>query len=38
MSKVKSHLVFCKASDDGTIDIVRILHQKMDIENRLKEK
>ena len=38
ISSVKSHLIFYKKSEDGIIEIVRILHQKMDIENRLKEK
>ena len=37
MSKVKSHLVFYKMSGDDIIEIIRILHQNMDIENRLKE-
>lgn len=37
MSKVKSHLIFYKKANDGIIEIIRILHQKMDIENRLKE-
>ena len=35
-SKVKSHLIFYKISN-GTIEIVRILHERMDIENRLKD-
>lgn len=35
MSKVKSHLIFAKKSKDDVIEIVRILHQSMDIENRL---
>jgi toxin ParE1/3/4 len=35
-SKVKSHLIFYKRVDDQVIEIVRILHQMMDIENRLK--
>ena len=35
-SKVKSHLIFYKRVDDHLIEIVRILHQMMDIENRLK--
>lgn len=35
-SKVKSHLIFYKISND-TIEIVRILHERMDIENRLKD-
>ncbi len=38
MSKVKSHLVFYKKSSDEIIEIIRILHQNMDIEDRLKEK
>jgi toxin ParE1/3/4 len=36
MSKVKSHLIFCKKHKDNIIEIIRILHQNMDIENRLK--
>lgn len=38
MTKAKSHLIFAKRSKDNVIEIVRILHQNMDIENRLKEK
>ncbi len=38
MSKVKSHLIFYKKADDEIIEIIRILHQNMDIENRLKDK
>lgn len=37
ISKVKSHLIFYKKTEDDLIVIIRILHQKMDIENRLKE-
>lgn len=37
MSKVKSHLIFFKKTDDDFIEIIRIVHQNMDIENRLKE-
>jgi toxin ParE1/3/4 len=37
MSKVKSHLIFYKKTEDNIIEIIRILHQNMDIENRLKE-
>ena len=33
-SKVKSHLIFYKISNN-IIGIVRILHERMDIENRL---
>ncbi|MBK8806545.1 MAG: type II toxin-antitoxin system RelE/ParE family toxin [Bacteroidales bacterium] len=36
MSKVKSHLIFFKKTEDDIIEIIRILHQNMDIENRLK--
>lgn len=35
MSKVKSHLIFFKKTDDDIIEIIRILHQNMDIESRL---
>lgn len=34
-SKVKSHLIFYKRVDE-IIEVVRILHQRMDIENKLK--
>lgn len=37
-SKVKSHLVFYRIADKLTeIEIIRVLHQQMDIENRLLE-
>ena len=36
MSKVKSHLIFYKVTVDSTITVIRILHERMDIENRLK--
>ncbi len=35
-AKVKSHLIFYKISND-VIEIVRILHERMDIENRLND-
>ena len=35
-TKVKSHVVFYKQHENDTILIVRILHQSMDIEQRLK--
>lgn len=35
VSKVKSHLVFFRLAEDGVTEIVRILHQSMDIKNRL---
>ena len=36
MSKVKSYLIFYKKNEDDIIEVIRILHQNMDIENRLK--
>ncbi len=37
-SKVKSHLIFYRLIDKQTdIEIIRVLHQRMDIENRLNE-
>ena len=36
-SKVKSHLIFYRPDKQSDIEIIRILHQRMDIENRLKE-
>jgi toxin ParE1/3/4 len=35
VSKVKSHLIFYHKSEDNIVEIVRILHEMMDIENRL---
>ena len=35
-SKVKSHLIFYRVLND-TIEVIRILHERMNIENRLKE-
>lgn len=34
-SKVKSHLIFCKQVDSSEIEVVRILHERMDIKNRI---
>jgi toxin ParE1/3/4 len=34
-SKVKSHLIFFKKDKANEIEVVRILHERMDIENRL---
>ena len=36
-SKVKSHLVFCKKIENAEMEVVRILHEKMDIKNRIKD-
>ena len=35
-AKVKSHLIFYRSAQT-TIEIIRVLHQQMDIENRLSE-
>ncbi|WP_281240101.1 type II toxin-antitoxin system RelE/ParE family toxin [Flavobacterium praedii] len=36
-SKVKSHLIFFKKEKTNEIEVVRVLHERMDIENRLAE-
>ena len=36
-TKVKSHLIFYRIRTATSIEIIRILHQRMDIENRLTE-
>lgn len=37
-SKVKSHFIFYKINTkESLVEIIRILHQQMDIENRLNE-
>jgi len=35
-SKVKSHFIFYRVIND-TIEVIRILHERMDIENRLND-
>ncbi len=35
-SKVKSHLIFYRVHNE-TIEIIRILHERMDVKNRLKD-
>ncbi len=35
VSKVKSHLIFYRKFDDNQIEVIRILHQMMDLKNRL---
>ena len=37
LSKVKSHLIFFKKNDNTEIEVVRILHEKMDIKNRIND-
>ncbi|MEO8253400.1 MAG: type II toxin-antitoxin system RelE/ParE family toxin [Flavobacterium sp.] len=36
-SKVKSHLIFFKKNNTNEIEVIRVLHERMDIENRLAE-
>ena len=36
-SKVKSHLIFFRKAEDDKIEVIRILHQVMDLENRLND-
>ncbi len=36
-TKVKSHLVFCKKNEETEMEVVRILHEKMDTKNRINE-
>ncbi|QZK90559.1 type II toxin-antitoxin system RelE/ParE family toxin [Flavobacterium sp. CHNK8] len=36
-SKVKSHLILFKKDKTNEIEVVRVLHERMDIENRLVE-
>ena len=35
-SKIKSHLIFYRKEEDEIVEIVRILHQRMDIKKHLK--
>ncbi len=36
-SRVKLHIAFYRKAEDEITEVIRILHQRMDIENRLKE-
>lgn len=36
-SVVKSHIIFYKKSKRNIVEIIRVLHQRMDIENRIGE-
>jgi len=36
-SKVKSHLIFFKKDENNEIEVVRVLHERMDVENGLSE-
>jgi toxin ParE1/3/4 len=37
VSIVKSHIIFYKKSRRNIVEIIRVLHQKMDVENRINE-
>lgn len=32
---IKSHIIFYKTSENNSVEIIRILHQRMDVESRL---
>lgn len=34
-TRVKSHLIFYRKAEDDKVEVVRVLHQMMDLENRL---
>ncbi|REG82254.1 type II toxin-antitoxin system RelE/ParE family toxin [Winogradskyella sediminis] len=36
VTKIKSHLIFYRKVENENVEIVRILHQRMDIKKRLK--
>jgi toxin ParE1/3/4 len=37
-SKVKSHLIFYRVAEkEKVVEIIRVLHERMDIENRLSD-
>ena len=36
VTKVKSHLIFYRKTENNIIEIIRILHERMDIPGRLK--
>lgn len=36
-ARVKSHLIFYRKAKGNIVEIIRILHQNMDIENRIDE-
>lgn len=36
VTKIKSHLIFYRKAENEIVEIVRILHQRMDIKTRLK--
>jgi toxin ParE1/3/4 len=36
-SIVKSHLIFYRIGQNNTVEVIRILHQRMDVENKINE-
>lgn len=36
VTKIKSHLIFYRKTEGEIVEIIRILHQRMDVKNRLK--
>jgi toxin ParE1/3/4 len=36
--KVGRHIIFYRKIEDNEVEIIRILHEQMDIENRIKDK
>lgn len=36
LTKIKSHLIFYRKAENEIVEVVRILHQRMDIKKRLK--
>lgn len=36
VTKIKSHLIFYRKTENEMVEIVRIIHQRMDIKKRLK--
>lgn len=36
VTKIKSHLIFYRKIENGIVEIVRILHQRMDIKKHMK--
>lgn len=36
VSKVKSHLIFYRKNVDEVVEIIRVLHQRMDVKTRLR--
>jgi toxin ParE1/3/4 len=37
VSKIKSHLIFYRISSENIIEVIRVLHERIDIESRLSD-